>query len=250
MSEARKLNILNGFNFVFGSAAIASLFTSSVSGDWLWWTLGVYLLLSVFGNSVGFHRYIAHRSYETYKPIRWFLLYVGSLMCLGSPVTWTMVHRTHHKYPDVEGDPHSPVLMGFKRAWLGLDWPLDKCSPRIIRDLTREDDVRFFHKHYFKVVYGTAFLLAAIDWRLFLFAWALPTMAMWFIFRFASAWCHTAGYRNYDVKDASRNSMLIAWGFVGEGWHNNHHERPNDWNNWDKWWEFDLPAVIIRLIKK
>lgn len=249
MSEARKLDWLNIFNAVFGVVAVVYL---ALTGNWhwLWWTLGIYVVLSVFGNSVGFHRYVAHRSYDTYLPIRWFLLYCGSMMSLGSPITWTMVHRTHHMYPDREGDPHSPRLLGFYRAWLSIGWNLKKCSPRSIRDLAREKDVQFFHRNYFKIVLGTASVLLVIDWHLFLFVYALPSALMWVIFGFASAWCHTGGYRNYEIEDASTNSLMIAWLFVGEGFHNNHHLRPNDWNNWDRWWEFDLPALIISLIRK
>src|SRR6059058_4594783 len=34
------------------------------------------------------------------------------------PRQWVAVHRKHHAYTDVEGDPHSPVLMGFPKVQL------------------------------------------------------------------------------------------------------------------------------------
>jgi stearoyl-CoA desaturase (delta-9 desaturase) len=37
---------------------------------------------------------------------------------------------------------------------------------------------------------------------------------------------------------------------LGEGWHNTHHAKPYLWNQGIKWWEFDPPSWIIRVIKK
>jgi stearoyl-CoA desaturase (delta-9 desaturase) len=37
---------------------------------------------------------------------------------------------------------------------------------------------------------------------------------------------------------------------LGEGWHNNHHARPYRWKQGEKWWEIDLPAQFIKLVKK
>jgi len=108
----------------------------------------------------------------------------------------------------------------------------------------------FFHRQYFKIIYSWVALLLVIDWRLFLFAYALPIALLRILFGFANAWIHTSGYRNYDTDDASVNSLLVSWLLGGEGFHNNHHARPNDWNNWDRWWEVDIPTVVIRLIKK
>jgi stearoyl-CoA desaturase (delta-9 desaturase) len=62
---------------------------------------------------------------------------------------------------------------------------------------------------------------------------------------------HKHGYRSYpDVKDQSRNSWIANLITLGEGWHNTHHAKPYAWNNQERWWEFDIPAYIIRLIKK
>jgi fatty-acid desaturase len=36
--------------------------------------------------------------------------------------------------------------------------------------------------------------------------------------------------------------------FCGD-WHNNHHNKATNWNQREKWWEFDIPAQIIKLIK-
>jgi stearoyl-CoA desaturase (delta-9 desaturase) len=64
--------------------------------------------------------------------------------------------------------------------------------------------------------------------------------------------CHTPGigYRNFETGDDSRNVSILAWTSWGQGWHNNHHAKPYAWSNWEKWWEWDVPSLVIRMIKK
>ena len=64
--------------------------------------------------------------------------------------------------------------------------------------------------------------------------------------------CHTpgAGYRPFETKDQSQNVWYLGWFGWGQGWHNNHHAKPYQWIQGEKWWEFDPPSWIIRLIKK
>ena len=38
------------------------------------------------------------------------------------------------------------------------------------------------------------------------------------------------GYRNFDTADHSKNSHILGWLIAGEGYHNNHHWRPQDYN--------------------
>lgn len=170
-------------------------------------------------------------------------------MGFGSPINWTIVHRTHHAKADTTSDPHSPKVQGFFRVWFG-HWPEVKLSPRIAKDLLRQKDIVFCHNHYFTILGVWCLVLLAIDWRLVVFAFAMPATIILYVFKFALAWTHTVGYRNYNTDDDSRNSPMVAWLFLGEGWHNNHHHNPQHWNNQVRWWEFDLPAWIIRIIRK
>jgi stearoyl-CoA desaturase (delta-9 desaturase) len=49
--------------------------------------------------------------------------------------------------------------------------------------------------------------------------------------------------------DASHNVWWWALLTFGEGWHNNHHLHPGDYRIGRKWWEIDLGAYVIKLIK-
>ncbi|MDP9491161.1 MAG: acyl-CoA desaturase, partial [Actinomycetota bacterium] len=65
-------------------------------------------LLTGFGITVGYHRLFTHRSFETYKPVRYVFALLGQMAVEGDVVAWVADHRKHHQFSDQEGDPHSP----------------------------------------------------------------------------------------------------------------------------------------------
>jgi stearoyl-CoA desaturase (delta-9 desaturase) len=63
-------------------------------------------------------------------------------------------------------------------------------------------------------------------------------------------WAHSFGYRNFNVKDTSKNIIPIDLLFWGEAYHNNHHKFPARLNNAKRWFEIDLGYWCMRLIEK
>src|SRR5262249_4962987 len=61
------------------------------------------------GISVGYHRMLAHRSFDASPLTELVLLSLGAMTGQGAPRYWAHLHRTHHRYSDKIGDPHSPV---------------------------------------------------------------------------------------------------------------------------------------------
>jgi len=59
---------------------------------------------------------------------------------------------------------------------------------------------------------------------------------------------HAVGYRNFNVKDESRNISPIAIWLGGEELHNNHHADPHSAKFKAKWYEFDIGWVYLRLL--
>jgi stearoyl-CoA desaturase (delta-9 desaturase) len=51
-------------------------------------------------------------------------------------------------------------------------------------------------------------------------------------------------------KGKPRNNYIVALLTGGEGWHKNHHDKPQAWNLGWKWYEWDPGAWFIRLIRK
>ena len=62
--------------------------------------------------------------------------------------------------------------------------------------------------------------------------------------------CHTFGDRPFNIKDESRNNWIVGLLAFGEGWHHNHHAFPAMAYHGMSWRQFDLTALIIRLLAK
>jgi stearoyl-CoA desaturase (delta-9 desaturase) len=60
---------------------------------------------------------------------------------------------------------------------------------------------------------------------------------------------HALGYRNFNVKDESRNISPIAIWLGGEELHNNHHADPHSARFAAKWYEFDVGWLYIRVLQ-
>ena len=67
----------------------------------------MYLITAV-GVTVGFHRLLTHRAFQTYPWLERVFAVMGSLSVQGSVMDWVADHRKHHAHADKEGDPHSP----------------------------------------------------------------------------------------------------------------------------------------------
>jgi stearoyl-CoA desaturase (delta-9 desaturase) len=89
----------------------------------------VMYLFSAFGITVGFHRLLTHRAFETHRMTRYAFAIMGSYAVEGPVLDWVADHRKHHAFSDEEGDPHSPhvgqaagfvgVLRGLWHAHIG-----------------------------------------------------------------------------------------------------------------------------------
>ena len=66
--------------------------------------------------TVGFHRLLTHRSFQTSKPVEYVFAAAGSMAVQGPVINWVADHRKHHAHTDEEGDPHSPARRRAARA--------------------------------------------------------------------------------------------------------------------------------------
>ena len=65
--------------------------------------------LTCLGITVGFHRLLTHRAFQTYPAVRYALAVLGTLAVEGSVIKWVTDHRKHHDFADEAGDPHTPT---------------------------------------------------------------------------------------------------------------------------------------------
>jgi stearoyl-CoA desaturase (delta-9 desaturase) len=69
--------------------------------------------LALFCTTVYLHRALAHRALVLRGSVQMVFRVLIWLMTGVRPRQWVAVHRKHHAFTDVAGDPHSPVLLGF-----------------------------------------------------------------------------------------------------------------------------------------
>ena len=109
VSRAHQLLNLTGViaPFVGVLAAILLLWD-----QWVDWTslavMALMYIVTVQGVTLGFHRLLTHRSFQTYKPVEYTIATIGSMAVQGPVMNWVADHRKHHAHTDQEGDPHSP----------------------------------------------------------------------------------------------------------------------------------------------
>lgn len=255
-----KLSATNKYRLLWSLGIIGLLGSIGYTvyfGDWLYWVISYcyFRALWLFTNGIGLHRYFAHKTFKT-GPIRHkFLAWITVLGGVGSPFTWAIHHRHHHRYSDTEKDLHSPKY-GIVESMLGtwairpMSWWESKEVKTIPKDLYRDSTVMFITDHYYKLWTGI-FLSSLIlgGWKFCLFFVMAPVG--WNLFHGALTNClnhmHIPGsYRNYETNDSSQNHTLINIYLLGEGLHNNHHANPNDYNQAHKKGEFDLGAWVIK----
>src|SRR4051794_17671855 len=68
--------------------------------------------------TVYLHRALAHRALTLNPVVDQVFRFLVWITTGIRPRQWVAVHRKHHAYTDVEGDPHSPVLNGWVKVQL------------------------------------------------------------------------------------------------------------------------------------
>ena len=132
----RKVDKYANLVAVFGPVIVLiALIPVAINHDLLAWSdlivFTVMYLVCGLGITVGYHRLLTHRSFETYKPIEYMFAIFGSMAIQGGPMDWVADHRKHHAHSDVEGDPHSPHV-GHGSGVLGAVRGLEHLKLRVL----------------------------------------------------------------------------------------------------------------------
>jgi stearoyl-CoA desaturase (delta-9 desaturase) len=204
------------------------------------------------------HRVLSHKSIRLH-PVMTMLMRLGTWMLTSiSPREWVAVHRKHHNFSDVEGDPHSPHIEGYWQIMLAnvyyyrreanngdtlqkyaSDLPFDRLDELFLRRGTVG----------FSLTGGVLVLLLGLGPGFV----ALTTLAAVYLVLNAAinGAGHTFGYKSF-ANDAT-NLRLLALITFGEGLHNNHHARPASpklsafRGEFDPAWPFIRLLVFLRL---
>lgn len=209
----------------------------------------MYVLIQM-GVTVGFHRYLTHRSFVAPGWLKFVLLVLGSMGIEGPALRWASTHLEHHALSDKEGDPHSP-LDGFVHAHIG--WIIDGFNPdpgRYGHWLQRDPIVVFVSRTFWLwVVLSLAIPFAIDGWRGLIWAGLVRVFLVHHVTWSVNSICHTFGSRPFQTGDRSTNNLLVALLAGGEGWHNNHHAFQRSAFHGLHWWQLDLSGMLIRLLE-
>ena len=235
------VQIIAGVTFVY------ALFNPASMGYWFLSLFG-YFLITCLGITVTFHRLLTHKSYKLWKPLEYLFSYFGNLGCTGSSVGWVFVHREHHKHADKLGDPHSPVVLGPLGAFIG-DYS-GQFNKWAVKDIIKDPVHRFMHEHYMTIVLASGFILYLIDVKLLVYLLLIPIFFNTMASRLSNWIDHDPkfGTQCTNAKDQSHNVWWWAVLTFGEGWHNNHHNYPGDWQIGKTRWQFDPGKYVIQLL--
>ena len=220
--------------------------------SWLDLTLffGLYLLRG-FGLTAGFHRYFAHRAYQTSRFFQFCLGWFGSMAIQRGPMWWAGHHRAHHKHSDQEGDPHSPIVRSV--WWSHVGWvvsdELKEADKQNMKDWHKYPELWWLDKYDWLPGTLTGFFCLAVGgWSGFFWGFLFGTICLYHTTFCVNSVCHLFGSRRFETTDKSRNNPLVAMVTMGEGWHNNHHHYPSAARQGFKWWEFDLSYCILKVL--
>jgi stearoyl-CoA desaturase (delta-9 desaturase) len=228
----------------------------------------VMYALSAIGVTVGFHRLLTHRAFQTHRWLRCLLAALGSLSVQGPVIDWVADHRKHHTYTDEDGDPHSPhaghgagfagMLRGLWHAHTGWLFRThgQASSRRFAPDLLEDPAMRALNRAFPALALASLLLpfllglalgggalvagLSALLWgglvRIFLvhhITWSINSI------------CHFFGRRRFATDDHSTNVFWLALPSLGEAWHHNHHAFPRSAFHGLRWYELDPSGWLI-----
>ncbi len=226
-----------------------------------WWGLVIVTLVlthvSVAAVTIYLHRHQAHRALDLH-PLASHFFRLWLCMTTGMVTKeWAAVHRKHHAKCETADDPHSPRILGINRVlWGGVFLYVQEAHNK--QTLERyghgtPDDwlernvygnpakigvvvMGLINVTLFGIVPGLLVLAVQIAWIPF---WAAGVI---------NGVGHYWGYRNWSSADASTNIFPLGILIGGEELHNNHHAFGSSAKLSNRWYEFDIGWMYIRIL--
>lgn len=192
----------------------------------------VVTTLANTGTTVYLHRALSHRALTLHPAVAFVFRAILWITTGIKPRQWVAVHRKHHAFTDVEGDPHSPVLLGWVNVQL-KNVALYRAAladpdliPRYARDVEVDRwDRLFFDRNYTGLLVGISTLVLVFGPVTGLLAAFLHANIYLAGNAAVNAIGHHFGRRPYD--NGATNLQWLAFATMGEGLHNNHHAAPS-----------------------
>ena len=228
--------------------------------DLSWWQILLFTLvmthITIIGVTVYLHRCQAHRALELHPVVSHFFrfwLWSTTGMLTGQ---WAAIHRKHHAKCETEEDPHSPQTRGIWKVLLeGAElYRTEARNEETMRKFSHGTPNDWMERNVYTryPILGIS-LMMVLDVALFgivgLSVWAVQMI--WIPFWAAgvvNGLAHWWGYRNFNSADASTNIFPLGILIGGEELHNNHHTYATSAKLSNKWYEFDIGWMYIRIL--
>jgi stearoyl-CoA desaturase (Delta-9 desaturase) len=226
--------------------------------------LAVMYLVTAVGVTVGFHRLLTHRAFQTYPWLERTFAVLGSLSVQGSVMDWVADHRKHHAHTDTEGDPHSPHVghgSGLPGLWHAhVGWLMETQGQadwkKYAAELYEDPAMRRIGRRFPLLVLLSLLIPTVAGYVLdgFTFRGALLGLVWGGLVRIflvhhitwsVNSVCHFFGSRRFDIDDQSTNVGWLSVFSLGESWHHNHHAFPRSAYHGLRWYEIDPSGLII-----
>jgi stearoyl-CoA desaturase (Delta-9 desaturase) len=213
--------------------------------------------LTIVSVTLYLHRSQAHRGVEFHPVVShamrfWLWLTTGM-----TTKQWVAIHRKHHRFSDIKGDPHTPHVYGIWRVLFkgaGLYHTASKDTAMIQQYGVGTPNDWIEHRLYTPHSRLGILLMLAIDLLLFgpwgFLVWAIQMI--WIPFWAAgviNGVAHWIGYRNGDTRDHSCNISPFGILIGGEELHNNHHLEPASPKFSRRPWEFDIGWMYLKIFE-
>jgi stearoyl-CoA desaturase (delta-9 desaturase) len=167
----------------------------------------------------------------------------------------------HHAYADTENDPHSPT---YDETIWNMMWKTKTIYSQLANK-TMKVDKRFTEGvpdwasfDRFARSWTSRLLWAAVYTGVYVaFApspWFFLLLPIHFLMSpihgaIINWFAHKYGYRNFEVRDTSKNFLPFDFLMMGESYHNNHHKHGSRANfGGIRWHEIDPTYLVIRVL--
>lgn len=211
---------------------------------------GALYVIRMFFITGCYHRYFAHRGYKLPRFMQFLVALGGGTSAQKGALWWASHHRWHHRFSDTNRDPHNSNR-GF--WWSHVGWILcekyNETHYETIKDFAKYPELVWLNKHHLvpPVMLGVGVWLWG-SWSALFCSFFLSTVLLYHGTFSINSLTHKWGKPRYKTGETSKNSLILAFVTLGEGWHNNHHYYASTANQGFFWWEIDISYYVIRVL--
>lgn len=239
-------SLLDGLSHGFAHASVGFI---------VLWTLAL-THITIAAVTIYLHRSQSHRSVDLHPVASHFFRFWLWLTTGMVTREWVAIHRKHHAKCETQDDPHSPVAHGIETVfWRGSElYRAESKNTETIAKFSHGTPDDWIERNlYSRFQWQGVALMMIINVLLFgvvgVTVWAvqmlwIPVLAAGVINGIGHYW----GYRNFDSPDRATNIIPLGLLIGGEELHNNHHTFATSARLSNKWWEFDVGWMYIKLM--